>query len=247
MGGNKIIKQASKVGFYALKKIDGLVASATASGAYIKAVEEKGGTVDLNNPDPQAITEAQLMMRRTQSSPFPKDAPSILTQGELTGNVSVDKLLLQFQSFMLNRWSLIKHDMWQAGKHGDVAQAFNIATWLTLATAAETGLRELTRSFINSLTDKKKPKANFVNDFAINMLQNVPVVSQGIGALTYGSVPVPALSVIVRGFDELSTAAKSKSMATKAKHYEKAAMIVIGTGFGIPGTMQASQLIGNKK
>lgn len=246
MGGNGVVGSVRQAGFWALKKVDALAASATAIGAYTKAVEEKGGTVDLDNPDPEAIQEAQLMVRRTQSSPFAKDAPPLLTQGELTGNTSVDKLIFQFQSFMLNRWSLIKHDMWQLGvKNGNTKQALNVATWIMLATAAEIGIRRLAKELIAALTgDELKPwEDTITKEAAMTALGNVPFVSQAVSSFEYGSIPVPSIGMMTQIGDRLKWAAQSKSPEKKAQHYAEAAVLLTGTAFGVPGTLQSEQVI----
>lgn len=245
MGGSGIIGNVRQAGFWALKHVDALTASSVAAGAYTKAVEAKGGEVDFSNPDQDAIAEAQLMMRRTQSSAFAKDAPAIITQGKLTGNVSLDRLILQFQTFMLNRWSLIKHDMWQLGvKQGNTKQAFNIATWLILANAAEIGVRRLTKELISALTDDDIDdwEETIEKEAVINALHNVPFVSQTVSAFEYGDVPVPAIGAVTQITKRLQWAAQSGDDETKIKHLTSAIMISAGAFAGIPGTMQAEQI-----
>jgi len=246
MGGKGIVGDVREAGFFVLKKVDAFAASSVAAGAYTKSVEERGGVVDLSNPDPVAIQEAQLMMRRTQSSGFAKDSPALLTQGELTGNTSVDKLIFQFQSFMLNRWSLIKHDMWALGiKKGDVKKSLNSATWLILAMAAEVGIRRLSKELVAALTgDDTKPWEDTITKEAVmTVLGNVPFVSQTVGSFEYGSVPVPSISMLTQIGERLKWAAQSKSESKKAQHYSEAAILLMGTGFGVPGTLQAEQLL----
>lgn len=245
LGGNGIVGNVREAGFWALKNVDLMTASAVAAGAYTKSVEDRGGEVDLSNPDPVAIQEAQLMMRRTQSSVFAKDSPAILTQGSLTGNVSVDKLIFQFQSFMLNRWSLIKHDMWNAGiREGKTAQALNIATWLLLANAAEVGIRRLSKELIGLLTgdEPKDWEETIDKEAVITLLGNVPFVSAGVNSLEYGSSPIPALSVAAQITDQLKWAALSKDPDKKARHLTDAAMIGVGVALGVPGTIQAESI-----
>lgn len=247
MGGGGIITDVRQAGFWALKRVDLLAASSVAAGAYIKSVEQRGGTVDLSSPDPVAIQEAQLMMRRTQSSAFAKDAAPALSRGALTGNVSFDKLVLQFQSFMLNRWSLIKHDMWALGvKKGNTAQAANIATWLILANMAEIGVRGLSKEIISLLTgDDEEPKdEDSVLEKAIyQALGNVPFVSQAVSSFRYGSVPVPSIGMINQIYDRMEWAGNSKSTEKKIKHYAEAVVLATGAGAGIPGTIQAETII----
>jgi hypothetical protein len=246
MGGRTVIEKAREVGFWALKKLDLMAASAVASGAYVKSVEQRGGIVDLTNPDPIAIEEAQLAMRRTQSSSFAKDAAPIIAQGKLTGNTSVDKLVLQFQSFMLNRWSLIQHDMLSAGVgRGKTAQAFNIATWLVLANMSEYFIRHYTKELIALLTGSEPPEDDKeISEIIIKQaIGNVPFISTVVNAGQYGSVPVPSVSMTEKIFEEVKYGNLSKSDEKKAKHYTQAAVLATGTILGIPGTLQANQLV----
>lgn len=249
MGGDGIVGEVRKASFWALKNVDLMAASAVAAGAYTKSVEERGGKVDLKNPDPVAIEEAQLMMRRTQSSGFAKDIPAMLSQGELTGNISTDKLIFQFQSFMLNRWSLIKHDMWAVGvKKGNTAQALNMAAWLLLANAAEYGVRELGKEIINAITGdddekkKKKDDDSITEKVATQLLSNVPFVSQAISTFKYGSIPVPALGLLSQVGAHMKWAGQSKSDEKKLEHMTSAAMLAAGGVLGVAGAMQAEAI-----
>ena len=250
MGGESILANVREAGFLALKFVDALSASSVAIGAYTKSVEQRGGEVDLTKPDKQAIQEAQLMMRRTQASAFSKDAPPVITQGKLTGSVSLDKLILQFQSFMLNRWSVLRHDLWRVGiRGGETKQAVNIATWMMIAAAGELMSRRLAVELIGSFFGNEPEKWDkTVNKEAVGIaLGSVPFVSQAVSALQYGSVPVPSLSIINRVIGEANTAAKTKDEAKKNKHIVRAVLLGVGATFGVPGTLQAEALLKEKK
>lgn len=246
MGGKGLIEKSREAGFWALKRLDLMAASSVAAGAYTKSVQERGGTVDLANPDPIAIEYAQLAVRRTQSSSFAKDAAPIISQGKLTGSVSVDKIILQFQSFMLNRWSLIQHDMITAGVgKGRTKQALNIATWLILANVAEKSIRHYTKELVALLTGAEPPddEDDEIPEVVIRQaISNVPFVSTVVSGSEYGSVPVPSLSMVEKFFESISYGLKSKSTEKQLKHYTNAAIIGVGGTLGIPGTLQASQL-----
>ena len=248
MGGKGTLAHYREAGMWALKKLDHLAASAVASGAYIKSVESRGGKVDLSVVDPIAIEESALAVRRTQSSSFAKDAAPVISQAKLTGNISVDKLILQFQSFMFNRWSLIQHDFWNAGvKEGKTGKALNIATWLILANATEVGIRHYTKDLVNLMTGSKlednKDDTTAIGVAAQQALSNIPFVSSFVSAAQYGSVPVPSISLIEGITNELAYAQKSKSEDKKIKHYGLAGLQATGVLFGIPGTMQATQAV----
>lgn len=246
MGGDGKIGEIRQAGFWALKNIDALVASSIAAGAYIKSVENKGGVVDLSSPDKDAVQEAQMLMRRTQSSAFTKDIPALMTQGALTGNVSLDKLIFQFQSFMFNRWSLLKHDMWEIGvREGNYGKAVNIATWLILANLAEIGIRRLSKEIVSAATDDDEDPwdETITKEMMLTSLGNVPFVSQAVNSFEYGSVPVPAIGSLDKITQQMMWAAQSEDEDKKLQHFASAFTLAMGTAFGVPGTIQAESLL----
>jgi len=93
---------------------------AVAYGAYMKKMQELDLPVDFQNPNPEALEYAQLMMRRTQSSAFFKDVPPAISRGTFSGNRSLDRAIFQFQTFILNRWNTIRHDLCRVGIMGGV-------------------------------------------------------------------------------------------------------------------------------
>lgn len=246
MGGKSKIAHVREAGFWALKNLDLLSASTVAAGAYMRSVEQRGGVVDLSNPDPVAIQEAQLYLRRTQSSSFAKDSPMVISAGKLTGNSSLDKLIFQFQSFMLNRWSIIKHDIAKVGiGRGKTAQAMNATAFLLLAMSMELGVRRLSKEMISALVggDDLDPWEETVKAEAVKTaIGTVPIVSNIVGSMEYGSNPVPAVSLTNDIFKKLQYAQASKSEDKKTKHYSSAAILAVGAALGIPGTLQAEQL-----
>lgn len=244
-GGNTLIDKSGKAAFWALQNLDLLSASAVAAGAYTKAVEAKGGVVDLSNPDQDAITEAQRIVRRTQASALFKDAPQAISRGKLTGNVSLDKLILQFQSFMLNEWSLIQHDLYRSGiKAGDYKKAVNIATWLALATFAEMGLRRMSKEMIAFMTgaDVEDWDETFQKELVMNMIQKVPFVSQAVSALNYGSIPVPSIDITANMLEKFYLSATAKKQDTKTRNFIRGTLLALGIFKGIPGVIQTEQI-----
>lgn len=245
--GGDALASIREAGYWALKNMDLLSASAVAAGAYRKSVEQRGGEVDLSNPDPEALRDAQLAVRRTQSSGFFKDSAPIISQGKLTGNPSIDRLILQFQSFVINRWSLIQHDMFNAGlMQGRTKQAVNIATWLILANISENFIRHWTKEMIAAAMGTEPPKDDEEDDLANKIIAqaigNVPVVGSIVNSFEYGSVPVPAISMVEKISETIQYGNKSKAADKQARHYGSAAILTTGLMLGIPGTLQAQQL-----
>jgi hypothetical protein len=184
-----------------------------AAGAYIKYCEENNISIDLTNPNPEALTYAQKMMRRTQSSSQFKDLPLAISKGKLTSNVSLDKIILQFQTFMLNRWSLIRHDLWRAGIKGtNKKQAVNIAMWLIAANFAEIGIRKWTKEAVGQLMGKEPPEEDEDKELLRNIgqvLQNIPFMGSIYYAMIYDDYPVPSISMTAKISERITSAIKS--------------------------------------
>jgi len=238
-------KMAQK-GMKPLQYIDGIVRTMAACGAYQKLAQEMGIEVDLKNPNQGLIQQATRLMRYSQGSSFFKDQPLAITTGMgLWGGLSGNRASLQFQSFMLNRWSNLVRQVWRMGiRERDYKKAAFAFFWMVIvASALETGIRKGTRSIINLLTGSEdKKKGSFVGDMALNMVQNVPLAGQIVSSLTYGSTPVPVIAVLEETEKGLSQAVKGKKIKTKAKGVVQAAGGV-GAAAGIPGSSQAAQII----
>jgi hypothetical protein len=244
--GSSAIERMEKIGFWALQKIDGLAASSVTAGAYQKYLDDNGLKMDFESPNQDAINYAQRVMRRTQSSAFFKDVPSAFTRGTLTGNKSVDRLLLQFQSFMLNRWSLIEHDMIRSGiKNKDISQAMNMFFWLAMAGFAEMGLRRLSKEIIAMITGEELDdwSETFAKETVVNTLQNVPFISQGVSLYNYGNIPVPTLSLAQDMGDKIVELRRTKNPDKKLLKALELLVLTTGTATGTPGTMQVSEVI----
>lgn len=241
--GDGLLKDVKAGGMYVLKKLDLFAASAVASGAYIKSVEQRGLVVDLTQVDALAIEEAQLAVRRTQSSSFAKDAPPIISQAKLTGIPSIDSLITQFQSFMFGRWSLIQHDMIEAGLlQKRTKQGMNIAMFLILANIAEVQVRHYSAELVALMTGGEPPEdkdQSLTEVVARQAISNVPFVSSIVSAFTYGSFPVPAVSI-------WQAAVQKGALSSPARIAETAGLIG-GLGLGIPGTLQAKQVLQGRR
>jgi len=247
--GRKLINKAERLGFWPLQKLDMLTASSITAGAYEKYMAENGLEVDFSKPNQDGIDYAQHILRRTQSSARFKDLPSAFTQGKLTGNKAIDRAVLQFQSFMLNRWSLIEHDMVRAGiKKGNIGQAANIFMYLSLATIAETSVRRLSKELIARLTgdDLDDWSETFTEELVHNTFQNVPILSQAMSAWNYSNIPVPFLSVWQDIGRKLEAFNNTKNPDKKVKNGIVFYSALIGTLLGIPGTSQFTDIVKKK-
>lgn len=237
---DSFFKKLGNLAYASLKTVDKLTATGVAAGAYIKFMDDRGIPVDLANPNPDAIAYAQMIAERTQSSSQFKDLPLAFSQGLLTGNRSLDKTLLQFQSFMLTRWALIRHDFWRAGiMKKDASEATGIALWLVAANMAEYGIRMITKETIGALVGVEPPPDDD-EDLALyqkvgQALQTVPFVGNMWYAGLYDSFPVPSVSMLLR------LTRKWKS-ALSADEYTKASKVLKAVANMIPGGQQIENL-----
>lgn len=258
LGNDKLMRGIRSAGYSALKKADLLTASAIAAGAYQKSLDQRGIELDLSNPDEMAIQEATAMVRRTQGSPFFKDVPQALLGG-FSGNETFDKALFQFKSFMLTRWSQIRHQMWRAGiKEGNPKQAVEVAFWLSMSTLAETGIRIGSKSIIAALIglvagglDDALDRADKTFDeetkgltekFVIEALNNIPFLGDLVNLGRYGGSPIPSFRPLVDFPVGISTAINGKKTNTKLRGIVQA-IGAAASAAGIPGTFQVEQIV----
>jgi hypothetical protein len=248
--GSSLFSRLAEKGLKPLQVLDGLMRSTAAAGAYQKAADELGIVVDLENPNSDLIDIATKSMRQSQGSSFFKDQPLAITTGMgLTENRSVNKTLLTFQSFMLNRWDNIWRQVWRLGiKEKRFGKAFMSFFWLVLfAAAAEEGLRRGSRSIINWISellggDKKENQNTFAQSYAMNLAQNIPIVGQIVSSMTYSSNPIPIVNALEDAIAGAGSLITGKTPETRLRGFLN---LVGGAGSmtGLPGISQASQIL----
>lgn len=229
-------------GFWALKNMDKITRYAVAWGAYKKKMTEMGKDIDLTKPNKQAIEYAQLMTRKTQSSSVFKDVPLAMSAGKLTGSKSIDRALLQFQSFMLTRWALIRHDLPASIRNKDPKIAIRIASYIMLANLAETAIRDLAKNMIGALTGEEPEEEDYVKETLLNILGNMPFVNAVVGMIQYDSSIAPSLEAIKDTTNAIGRIATAKTDAAKEKAFVDFTA-GIGTVIGMPGSIQSRQFI----
>lgn len=244
-GETSLLDKTGRASFWALQKLDSITASSVAAGAYLKFMRDSGLDVDLSKPNSEAINYAQLMMRRSQASAFFKDAPQALSRGALTGNASVDRLVLQFQTFMLNRWSMVAHDGFGLGfAKGNVSKGVNVMSYLMLAKIAELGSRGLSKELLNLITgEDKDAHDNYTEQAILSILGDIPFVGQIAAPFIYGGIPVPAIQMAGKTAERLNGFVKAKSNDAKFKNAVRAATLISGL-LGVPGATQIENFEG---
>lgn len=238
---DNIIDKAIEKGLLPLQQLDKLTASSVTIGAYKKYCVDNGIEFDITKPNKEAIGYAQTILRRTQSSALFKDVPLALSKGKLSGNLSADKALLQFQSFLLNRWSLITHDLYKAGiKGANKKQAMNIAFWLIMATVAETLIRRGLRMAFEDEQKRDRGKT-LGQDLALNAVQNIPFTGNMISLIFYGQAGIPAIDWVTGIGSSISSAIKSKGEEARNRNLLKAGVSAL------PGGAQIKQILPRKE
>lgn len=247
------IGKVSEKGMWGLQKMDHLVRASTASGAYVKLMEEAGKEVDLNNPDKEVIQKAQKLVRKSQGSSIYKDQPLAISKGMLTGNKSFDKTLFQFQSFVLHRWDNIYDQIYRSGIKKDrltgkrnLKGAFTGVFWLLLvASALEIGIRKETKDFINWITgtEPTKDSETFARKIVGNAVQSIPVFGTAFNSFVYNTNPVPAISTAQNAGEGLQSMINGKKEETKTRGAIKLAG-AIGNLSGVPGSTQGVDILG---
>jgi hypothetical protein len=250
---DKRLEEFQKKGFAAMQVIDAYAASATVAAAYELALARKGLKVDFSKVDPEAAEFAMLMLRRSQSSSYFKDQSFALTRGGLTGNRSIDKALLQFKSFVLNRWSVVRYDLPQMYRK-DKAAAAQALMYIAMANAASVGVKWGARSLIAAVLagaglvvkESLEDEDSYAEDVAREFLGMVPFVPEMVQMAVYRRAPMPS----AEPFFQVGQAAYRGYSAAKAQDGRKAlkaignAVTAMATMAGIPGTIQAAQIGG---
>jgi len=241
------LQNIQRKGFIPMQTLDQLTAGSIATGAYERKMIELGRTIDLTAPyDKEALEYAQLAVRRTQSSGSFKDVPLAVSRGALTGNRSIDRAMLQFQNFLLTRWSRIRHDAIRVGINTkDPKKAIPIFTTILFAAATASGIRlgvNKIQDFISGREDKDTIEEDLQKSFSYEMIGNVPFLGTAVGMVMYDSEMFPVLDAPKGVTDGLGRALNSKSEGAKLRGLTDFAGS-LGTVFGIPGSTQAQSLV----
>lgn len=292
----KGLARVQRLGFKGLIAMDAITAAAATWEAANQAAAKLGQTIDLASPPSrEVVTAAQQELRLTQTSSFFKDMPQAFTRGAFSAGLSdvlripraavrgeplqtalqpspptspdIDRSLLIFNSFIINRWNRIRWDVWRAGFVRGVnerdpkalARATGQTTWLILATIAETGIRASTRLFqaaaiglaaggirgllaaLDEQFDDEKERIG--PRFAREVFGNVPFVSTLLGGALYDRQLLPILQSPQDALEGVGRIVTGKKPITKVRGAIQAATGAAGA-FGVPGVGFVSTLVG---
>lgn len=257
----KLQEKAAKVGYWPLRFFDGLTAMGVANGAYIMKMKELGLKVDLNNPNKEAINYAQEIVRRTQSSQHFKDSPLLISKGKILSSRSLTKAVLQFQSFMLNRWSQVRNHFWRAKVWGgrgkipgdrDFNGAFLFAFMMIMALSSEQLLRRGSREALDKATGKHIPenkKTSFSDDFWQGVFSTIPLVGQTISTIKYENDIIPSFGAVRSTLEAIGSTGESIKNKIEGKKVDDKPKVMVdliagiaGTAVGVPGTAQLKKI-----
>ena len=241
------LQNIQRKGFIPMQKLDQITAGSIAAGAYERKMIELGLEIDLTKGfNKEALAYAQLTVRRTQSSGAFKDVPLAVSRGALTGNRSLDRAMLQFQNFLLTRWSRIRHDAIRAGINTkDPKKAIPIFTAIIIAALAGSGIRlgvNKVQDFITGREDEDSVAEDLQKGFMYEMTGNMPFVGTAVSMAMYDGEMFPILDApkgVISGLNRVIT---SESEAAKLRGFTEFAGSM-GVLLGVPGSAQTEQLI----
>lgn len=233
---HKWLETFQKFGLSFMQRADAITAGGVWFGAYKLKLKQSGKTFDINNVDGDAVIYADRVVRSTQSTALYKDLPFILTQKYRT----MGKAVFTFQSFFLNEWNYIKHDLLRKNIVTELhpLAASQQLLWLTVGTLAEYGISQGIYSVLNS---KKTPDdTSITNSIVFQALQKIPLLGNVIGTIQYGTNPIPVVELsekIVDGLRGIFNGNERQRLKGTIKFAE-----AVGMATGIPGSSQLSQI-----
>lgn len=241
--GSKWQKFQAK-GFIPLQFMDKITASAIVAGAYQQKMDELGLEIDLAaEPNQEAMDYAQMVMRRTQSSALFKDVPLAISRGALSGNRSLDRAFLQFQNFLLTRWSRIRYDAIGVSVNTkDPKKAVGVLFFIMMSIMAASGIRMGVRQIIDFITgDDNEEENQFLRSMLFEALGSVPFLGNIFGAFVYDNQLIPIIEApkdIIAGAKKIYTGKKTETKLKGANEF----ITSLSAFFGVPGSLQMQQL-----
>lgn len=240
---DNFLQAIQRKGFIPMQFIDQIAAGAIAAGAYARKMKELGRVVDLSKYDDEALSYAQLAVRRTQSSGQFKDVPMAISRGAISGNRSLDRAMLQFQNFMLTQYSRIRHDAIGAAIKGNPSNLAPILAYTALSALAASGIRMGVNEVQDFITGKEDDKDNeLLTNFSREMVSRIPFVGNFYSTAVYDGEPFPVLDAPVRAADALHRAFTAKTEEAQLKAITDF-IGSVGTIAGVPGSTQGRQLV----
>lgn len=223
-----------------------MFAGSTALGAYKHWFEQRGLPVDWKTPKREALLYAASIMTRTQGSPLYKDVPLALSSGGLSGNVDLDRAILQFHQPILARWSYFQHDIkalgWDTGDRAGAALKF---ANLMLGQALEFGVKQAWKGMVGAIVGgvfgvayANRKESPMWQRFAEHVAGTIPfmdnLMSMGLHQRT-GIPALDAIQAIPHGVVTAARAAQAGHHATALHATVEALSGIAAVAAGTPG------------
>ena len=239
---SRLSRALTKGGMWALRGLDIKTAASVQKTMY-NYFRRKGMDQEA------AQREADFVMNLTQGSSEIGDVPLVLMEGEAY------RTLLTFQTFVLNRWGLITHDIIRSGimKGGIMSVPRKLKGLLALfLLSLAGGVENILRKTIGELTTGKEypEKFNFWQQSLLTVPEAAPVVGSLLtSAIEYGqgaSVPLSRLAEnIVKGSMALVNPTGDTKKEQEISRTKGALKLseALATYYGVSGSAQAFDFI----
>jgi len=186
-----------------------------------------------------ARAEADLLMQLVSGSSDIADRPMILMRGEGS------RLWFTFQTFFLNRWGLLYHDLIKTGLvKGKIGVKFRTLMALMILAIGGGVEDDLRKKLFEFITGKKiKEKFTFLQSALLSIPEMIPVLGNVIQSqFEYGQGYSVPLTRLFENITQSFSMIRSEKADTRKRGYLKLTES-IGTLFGIAGTAQGFDLI----
>ena len=185
-----------------------------------------------------AKVEAGLLMDMTNSSSDVGFRPHILARGEGA------RAWFTFQTFMLNRWGIVWHDLIRKGLIADPSwkKKFNALLGLAIIVAGKIAEDEAREFMFEVTTGRELPERSMLSKALYAIPSNIPVLGNlvdGVGGRGL-DIPITRLMQDIFGVERIFRDSKTSTKARAALRALEASLTV---GVGIPGTAQAFDLL----
>ena len=178
----------------------------------------------------EAEAEAEFLMNLTNGSSEVSVRPHVLARGEGA------RLWLTFQSFFLNRWGILTHDLIKTGYNANWGRKATALLGLMIMIAG--GLAEdKTRELLGLLIGGKEDDEGFWKKVFLYIPRQLPA----IGGLfeKWGKAEPPAVQALGKGAKGISQIGAGKPVSG----FENLIESIMTLGFGVPGTVQGFDVL----
>lgn len=224
---NKFLKGIQEKSLWGLQVLDRLTAGGVWTGAYKLKAKQLGVEATTARAHPEAVKYADLVVRKTQATSEFKDLPPAMVNKYRM----YTKALFAFQSFMLNNWGYMRHDVKQ-NLSKNKAKAIQQMTFIALAMMAEAAISHgLVR--IKKRDKEEEKKYSYFNALLTSIFSNIPLIGSVTNSFRYGTMPVPIIEWLSKVTASGHYAIIAKTRKTRYKHLLRVAAYLGGL-MGLP-------------